>query len=212
MKVTRAADLGATGSGATSVWTQDRDAWGQPRLAAGSDATLAEDVVFPGQVKFDDTAVTANVLVGGACVPKVIRPALAYNWHRFYDPMTGAYLEPDPIRVSRVRDTIVQGALALRYGYAEDSPADFNDRRGNAPKDQWYGYNDKRFQDWVHRSRKPPGGPNFSKEEIRDLWDEWNELRRPGGDKSNRVTHGILGFQRRRRDAIANEDIAGGGD
>ena len=43
----------------------------------------------------------------------LIESGLSYNWHRFYDPATGRYTQPDPLR-------FVDGPSV--YGYAGASP------------------------------------------------------------------------------------------
>jgi RHS repeat-associated protein len=50
-----------------------------------------------------------------------LETGLAYNWHRHYDPVTGRYIQPDPLR-------FVDGPSV--YAYARSSPYMYTDREG----------------------------------------------------------------------------------
>ena len=59
-----------------TVWSAAYDPFGQPWQVTG---TVEQNLRFPGQYF-------------------LIESGLSYNWHRFYDPATGRYLQPDPLR------------------------------------------------------------------------------------------------------------------
>ena len=54
------------------------------------------------------------------------------NWHRFYDPNTGRYLEPEPMwrQPEAVHDVLREGFSPPVYGYAADNPIAFSDETG----------------------------------------------------------------------------------
>jgi len=74
-----------------TVWQASYDPFGQPWQVTG---TVEQNLRFPGQYF-------------------LIESGLSYNWHRFYDPATGRYTQPDPLR-------FVDGPSV--YGYAGASP------------------------------------------------------------------------------------------
>ena len=74
-----------------TVWSAAYDPFGQPWQITG---TVEQNLRFPGQYFLLETG-------------------LSYNWHRVYDPATGRYTQPDPLR-------FVDGPSV--YGYATASP------------------------------------------------------------------------------------------
>ena len=82
-----------------TVWQASYTPFGEPQSISG---TLALDLRFPGQLFQIETG-------------------LAYNWHRHYDPITGRYTQPDPLR-------FVDGPSI--YAYAGSSPFVNVDRDG----------------------------------------------------------------------------------
>ena len=82
-----------------TVWQATYTPWGEPQSISG---TLALDMRFPGQLFQIETG-------------------LAYNWHRHYDPVTGRYTQPDPLK-------FVDGPSI--YAYAGASPFVKVDRDG----------------------------------------------------------------------------------
>ncbi|MFC1896324.1 RHS repeat-associated core domain-containing protein, partial [Thermodesulfobacteriota bacterium] len=65
-----------TDENADVVWQAEYQPFGQAHVGASSTAT--NNIRFPGQYYDNETG-------------------LHYNWHRYYDPVTGRYLTPDPI-------------------------------------------------------------------------------------------------------------------
>ena len=88
-----------TDANKATVWAASYKPWGEPLSISG---TRALDLRFPGQYFQIETN-------------------LAYNWHRHYDPVTGRYTQPDPLR-------FVDGPSI--YAYAGNSPVMKTDRLG----------------------------------------------------------------------------------
>ncbi len=82
-----------------TVWSASYDPFGQPVSVTGA---LEQNLRFPGQYFLLETG-------------------LSYNWHRFYDPATGRYTQPDPLR-------FVDGPSV--YSYAKSSPLSLIDALG----------------------------------------------------------------------------------
>jgi len=95
---------------------------------------------------------------------------------RDYDPETGRWTAKDPI--------LFRGGDGNLFAYVANDPINWVDPLGLAPKDQWYGYNDKNFRDWAHQLKQDldkPANENFTKEELDELWKQWNEENCPRG-------------------------------
>jgi RHS repeat-associated protein len=75
----------------STVWQASYKPWGEVQTITG---TVIQNLRFPGQYFQVETG-------------------LAYNWHRAYDPVTGRYTQPDPLR-------FVDGPSI--YAYAGKSP------------------------------------------------------------------------------------------
>ena len=90
-----------TDSTKATVWQAQYKPFGEPVTISG---TKANNLRFPGQYFQIETN-------------------LAYNWHRHYDPTTGRYTQPDPLR-------FVDGPNV--YAYAGSSPFMETDRSGLA--------------------------------------------------------------------------------
>ena len=88
-----------TDASRATVWQASWKPWGEPQSISG---TRALNLRFPGQYFQIETT-------------------LAYNWHRHYDPATGRYTQPDPLR-------FVDGPSV--YAYAGNSPFVYVDRDG----------------------------------------------------------------------------------
>jgi RHS repeat-associated protein len=82
-----------------TVWQASYKPWGETQSISG---TKANNLRLPGQYFQIETN-------------------LAYNWHRHYDPVTGRYTQPDPLR-------FVDGPSV--YAYARSSPFMYTDRDG----------------------------------------------------------------------------------
>ncbi len=81
------------------MWQDTYKPWGEVQSISG---TRTNNLRFPGQYFQIETN-------------------LAYNWHRHYDPTTGRYTQPDPLR-------FVDGPSV--YAYAGNSPFMYTDRNG----------------------------------------------------------------------------------
>lgn len=88
-----------TDAAKATVWQANYKPWGEPVTISG---TKANNLRFPGQYFQIETG-------------------FAYNWHRHYDPTTGRYTQPDPLR-------FVDGPSM--YAYARSSPVMRSDRLG----------------------------------------------------------------------------------
>jgi RHS repeat-associated protein len=95
---------------------------------------------------------------------------LYYNRYRDYDSSSGRYIQADPIGLEGGSNP---------YLYAKGNPLRFVDPMGLAPKDKWYGYNNRIFKNWFHRCWKRSGDPDATKEELAEAFDEWNRIGRP---------------------------------
>jgi RHS repeat-associated protein len=89
-----------------TVWQAQYKPFGEPVTLSG---TKANNLRFPGQYFQIETG-------------------FAYNWNRHYDPTTGRYTQPDPLR-------FVDGPSV--YAYAGSSPFMNTDRRVSYPGKRW---------------------------------------------------------------------------
>jgi RHS repeat-associated protein len=102
---------------------------------------------------------------------------------RDYDPATGRWISKDPARLA---------FSTQMYSFVDGDPINRLDPTGLGPRDQWYGFNDRDFQQWVHRGgNKDPGQPDFTKDELEQLYEDWQALGKPGGDKRNKPRRDI---------------------
>jgi RHS repeat-associated protein len=88
-----------TDAAKATVWAAVWKPWGEAQSITG---TQSNNLRFPGQYFQIETN-------------------LAYNWHRHYDPVTGRYTQPDPLR-------FVDGPSV--YAYAGSSPFSKTDKEG----------------------------------------------------------------------------------
>jgi RHS repeat-associated protein len=84
----------------------------------------------------------------------------------------GRWLTRDPIGY--------RGGINL-YGYVDSSPVGNVDASGEHKGDQWYGYNNKTLQRWAH-DQKTDGRPDFTKDEIKELYKVWLAQGKPDGE------------------------------
>jgi len=89
-----------------TVWQAFYTPFGEPYSLSG---TIENNLRFPGQFFLIETA-------------------QAYNWHRHYDPTTGRYTQPDPLR-------FVDGPSV--YAYVGGSPYMWTDRDGRYSTLPW---------------------------------------------------------------------------
>jgi len=105
---------------------------------------------------------------------------------REYHPTIGRWLSKDPFHfIGSVNS----------YVYAFNDPINYFDPTGWTGRDRWYGFNERDFQNWVHRQMKDDGQADFTKDELEQLHDDWIAQGRPGGDKSNKPRRGRRGRQ-----------------
>jgi len=100
------------------VWAADYEVFGKAwtYVPRSTDEPLVQvNLRFPGQYFDEETG-------------------LHYNWHRYYDPDTGRYLQPDPAAqqpYSDGEDLSVKGPLGpSSFHYADNSPMMFFDPNG----------------------------------------------------------------------------------
>ena len=87
------------------VWAAAYLPYGEAQVQPNS--TITNNLRFPGQYYDEETD-------------------LHYNWNRYYDPVLGRYLSPDPIGL--------EGGLNL-YGYVNGDPVNGVDLEGLSPAD-----------------------------------------------------------------------------
>jgi len=148
-----------TGAGGTVVASFDFDPYGNLMKSAGT--TTSTDFRYAG---------TFYHATSG----------LYLTWNRVYDPSSARWLSRDPI---------AELAGPNLYAYVLGNPVRYADPLGTAPGDKWYGYNDKNFQDWVHGQKQESGrgaSENYDKEDLDELWEQWNEEGRPRGKGGKR--------------------------
>jgi RHS repeat-associated protein len=96
---------------------------------------------------------------------------LYYYRNRYYSPATARFISEDPLGWA--------SGQTNAYAYVNGDPVSDTDPYGLAPGDKWYGYNDRTFQRWAHGEKAIMGrapNENFTKDDIRDLWDQWQQL------------------------------------
>jgi RHS repeat-associated protein len=98
-----------TDAAKVTTWQATWKPWGEVQTLSG---TNSNNLRFPGQYFQIETG-------------------LHYNHHRMYDPVTGRYTQPDPLR-------FVDGPSI--YAYAKNSPYMYTDREGLEPGKGERGY------------------------------------------------------------------------
>jgi RHS repeat-associated protein len=93
-----------TNTAKATVWAATWKPWGEVQALSG---TSSNNLRYPGQYFQIETG-------------------LHYNHHRMYDPVTGRYTQPDPLR-------FVDGPSV--YAYAKNSPFMYTDREGRCLED-----------------------------------------------------------------------------
>lgn len=111
--------------GGTTLSMVHTDHLGRPiKLTSATKAVVFTAVYKPyGEVYTTSATVPNNLRFPGQYFQ--IETGFAYNWYRHYDPVTGRYTQPDPLR-------FVDGPSM--YGYVSSSPLMKVDREGLAPR------------------------------------------------------------------------------
>jgi len=81
------------------------------------------------------------------------------------------------------------------YAYADGSPLKLTDILGLNPDDNWCGFNDKNFRDYVHGIKQDwnlPGNYQFDKKELESLHQCWEEEGRPRGKGGKSGKAGVV--------------------
>jgi RHS repeat-associated protein len=99
-----------------------------------------------------------------------LRPCVAYYAYRWYDPFTGRWPSRDPIGE--------RGGVNL-YGFVKNNAITITDLLGLTPKDKWWEFTDKKFQNWYHRCWKERGAPDATREDLEEAYDEWKRRGKP---------------------------------
>lgn len=93
---------------------------------------------------------------------------------RDYDAVSGRWTAKDPIGF--------RGGDENLFAYADNDPINGVDLTGLSKYDKLYGL-PKKFWRWYHRVVKAScGGPDLTKQEAEELYEEWKGLEKPGPD------------------------------
>jgi RHS repeat-associated protein len=150
---------------------------GSPKLVVDiTDGTIVQEMDYDafGNITFDSNPGFQPFGFAGGIYD--LDTQLTRFGARDYDAQTGRWTAKDPI--------LFNGGDTNLFGYVLNNPVNFVDLNGFAPKDKWYGYNDKNFHDWAHQQKQELGIPadeNFTREEVIDLAEQWESEGRPRG-------------------------------
>jgi RHS repeat-associated protein len=147
-----------TDAAKSTVWQALYKPWGEVQTTSGS---ITNNLRFPGQLFQIETS-------------------YAYNWHRHYDPITGRYTQPDPLR-------FVDGPSM--YAYVKNTPLLKTDRNGLAIDPKSFATPAPEFPHSAMPHGKVPNGTGqycSSSQDCRDKCTPILErpLRFPGSDKN----------------------------
>lgn len=161
--------LRQTSSAGTFYFVQDH--LGSTRALTDASGNVVESEQYDS---FGDGAGSTLTRYGYTGRERDADTGLYYYRARWYDPQAGRFLSEDPIGFD--------GGINL-YAYVENNPLNNSDPEGLAPKDRWYGYNNRDFHNWFHRCWKERGDPDANKEEIARAHQEWISRGSPKGGK-----------------------------
>jgi RHS repeat-associated protein len=120
-------DLPLAVAEAATLYQVHTDHLGRPiRMTDAAKATVWQATYKPfGEVQTTSGTKALNTRFPGQYFQ--IETSYAYNWHRHYDPISGRYTQPDPLR-------FVDGPSM--YAYGKNSPIMITDRTGlNTPRE-----------------------------------------------------------------------------
>ena len=130
---------------------------------------------------------------------------------RDYDPSTGRYVQPDPIGNVQFKHLAAHNLSAHGlmsrdlaeqlfsdtpiynhpYGYVDGNPVSATDPYGLSKFDKTFGL-PKDFWNWYHRRVKKPGDLDLTKDEARELCEEWKNSGKPGPDNKGNKQNGSV--------------------
>jgi len=161
--------LRQTSSAGTFYFMQDQ--LGSTHALTDSSGNVVEQEQYDS---FGDGAGSSLTRYGYTGRERDADTGLYYYRARWYDPQAGRFISEDPIGF--------EGGINP-YAYVENNPLNNSDPEGLAPKDRWYGHNNRDFHNWFHRCWKEAGDPDANKEEVARAYQEWISRGSPKGGR-----------------------------
>jgi RHS repeat-associated protein len=153
------------------------DHLGSPRLVINTtDGTVAQQMDYDewGNVTADTSPGFQPFGFAGGLYDRDTK--LTRFGARDYDAELGRWTVKDPIRFD--------GSLNL-FAYVDNNPLRYIDPLGLSKFDKLFGL-PQQFWKWYHRQVKRPGDPDLTKEEARELHQEWKDLGKPKPDNKGK--------------------------
>lgn len=169
------------GGSQVSLHAVEADHLGTPRLV--TDAVQTPRWRWHS-APFGDTVPEDNLANRGAVVFNLRFPGqyydqesgLHYNYFRDYEPLTGRYVQSDPIGLEGEINT---------YAYVNGNPMSYTDPLGNVRQGgksgQWWEYTDRNFQRWFHQCVKQLGDSDATRADLADAYAQWIQYGKPNG-------------------------------